>query len=44
VQQGKAGEAESLLAGEYVAISSKVIGTLSHMKSRCKHTHDFDRF
>ncbi len=36
VQQGKSGEAEKLLAGEYAEISGKVIGTLSHMKSRCK--------
>ena len=36
VQQGRAGEAKKLLAGEYAKISTKVIGTLSHMKSRCK--------
>ncbi len=44
VQQGKTGEAESLLAGEYAEISTKVIGMISHMKSRCKTAHDFDRF
>jgi methyl-accepting chemotaxis protein len=44
VQQGKAREAENILAGEYAEISTKVISTLSHMKSRCKQSQDFGRF
>ncbi|MDO8207705.1 MAG: methyl-accepting chemotaxis protein [Gallionella sp.] len=36
VQQGQAGEAEKMLAGEYAVISTKVISMLSHMKRRCK--------
>jgi hypothetical protein len=44
VQQGQTGEAENLLVGEYAEISTKVISMLSHMKSRCKTAHDFDRF
>ena len=38
VQRGKTAEAEELLAGEYAKISSRVIGKLNHMKSRCKST------
>ena len=44
VQQGKAREAENMLAGEYMEISTKVISMLSHLKNRCKAGHDFDRF
>ncbi len=43
-QQGKKGEAENLLAGEYAQISAKVISILNHMKSRCKTAQDFERF
>lgn len=35
VQQGRQGEAEKLLAGEYSEVSSKVISLLSRMKTRC---------
>jgi methyl-accepting chemotaxis protein len=44
VQQGQKKEAENLLAGEYADISTKVIGMLSHMKSRCKTAQGYDRF
>jgi len=36
VQQGRQGEAEALLAGEYSAVSTKVISILSRMKTRCQ--------
>lgn len=35
VQQGRQGEAEKLLAGEYSEVSRKVISLLSRMKTRC---------
>ena len=40
VQQERTGEAEKLLAGEYAKVSTRVIGMLSHLKSRCKTAHD----
>jgi methyl-accepting chemotaxis protein len=36
VQQGRQGEAETLLAGEYSVVSTKVISLLSRMKTRCR--------
>jgi methyl-accepting chemotaxis protein len=36
VQQGRRGEAETLLAGEYSEVSTRVISLLSRMKTRCQ--------